>query len=96
MTESAVYSTLSAHTRNGRVGEIDRVDIDVDEARTEALRLLAELLHQLGTLDALWEAGKVLDVAGDHQLAAGRVAADHDRLEIGSRGVDRRRQARRA
>ena len=45
--------------------------------------------HQLRTLDALREARVVLDVAGDHQLAAGRVAADHDRLEVGPRRVDR-------
>ena len=64
--------------------------------RAEALRLGAEQLHQLGALDAVGEARVVLDVGGDHQLAARRGAGEHDRLEVGPRGVDRRRQARRA
>ena len=76
--------------------EIDHVDVRVDHPRPEPLRLLAELLHQLGALDALREAGVVLDVAGDHQLAAGGVAADDDGLEVGPRGVDRSGQSGRA
>ena len=94
MTESAVYSAPSVHSRNGRAGEVDLVDVGVDEPSAEALRLLAELLHQLGTLDALRETRIVLDVAGDHQLAAGRVAADHDRVEVGARTRRSRRSGR--
>ena len=40
--------------------------------------------------------GIVLDVARDHELAARRVAADDDRLEVGPRRVDRGGQAGRA
>ena len=46
-----------------------------------------------GPLDAVREARVVLDVAGEHQLAAGRRAGEHDRLEVGARRVDRRGQA---
>ena len=64
--------------------------------RPEALGLGAEAAHQLGALDPVGEARVVLDVARDHQLAAGLVAGDDDRGEVGPRGVDRGGQAGRA
>ena len=54
----------------------------------EALRLGAELGHELRALDAVRKARVVLDVARDHQLAARRRTGEHDGLEVGARGVD--------
>ena len=78
------------------LGEVDAVDVDVDEARAEPLGLGAHRGHQVGALDAVREARVVLDVAGQHQLAAGRGARQHDRLEVGAGGVDRGGQPGRA
>ena len=49
--------------------------------------------HQVRPLDPLGEARVVLDVAGDHQLAARRRPGQDDRLEVRPGGVDRRGQA---
>ena len=57
----------------------------------EILRLLLHVLHQLGAVDALGKPGKILDQGGQRKLAAGFVAADHQRLQIRARGVDGRR-----
>ena len=78
------------------LGEVDAVDVDVDDLGPEALRLGAERGHQVGALDAVGEARVVLDVAGEHQLAAGRRTGEHDRLEVGPRRVDRGGQPGRA
>ena len=78
------------------LGEVHAVDVDVDEPRPEALGLGADRGHQVGALDAVREARVVLDVAGEHQLAAGGGAGEDDRLEVGARGVDRGGQAGRA
>jgi hypothetical protein len=55
----------------------------------EALGLAAEAVHHLGPEDPLGEAGIVVDVGGQHELAArhvGGVAApasfDDERLEV--------------
>ena len=78
------------------LGEVDPVDVDVDDARAEALGLGAHRGHQLGALDAVREARVVLDVAGEHQLAARRRTGEDDRLEVRARGVDRGGQPGRA
>ena len=50
--------------------------------------------HQLGAHDPVGEAGVVLDVGGQHQLAAGlvagrgRLALEHQRRQVGPGGVD--------
>ena len=54
------------------------------------------LRHQLRALDAIGEAGVVLDVGGDHELAHRHVAGDDERLEVGARGVDGGGEAGRA
>ena len=82
------------HTPNGCRGEVDPVDVGGDELGAEALGLLAELHHQLGAEDAVGEAGVVLDVGGEHELAAGADALDHDGLQVGAAGVDGGGQAR--
>ena len=42
------------------------------------------------------KAGVVLDVGGEHELAAGADAFDHERVQVGARGVDRGGEAGRA
>ena len=88
MTVSARYSSLPTQMPNGRDEKSTRVASRSRMVGAESLRLLAELLHQLRTLDALGEAGVVLDVGGDHQLPHRHVARDHERLEVGPSGVD--------
>ena len=78
------------------LGEVDPIDVDVDHPRPEALGLGAHGGHQVGPLDAVLEARVVLDVAGEHQLAARRGAGEDDRLEVGAGRVDRGGQAGRA
>ena len=63
---------------------------------TEALRLGAHVLHQLGAHDALLKAREVIDLGGDHQLATSGVALDHDGREITTRGIQRSRVAGRS
>ena len=76
--------------------EVDRLDVGVHQAGTEALGLGSHVGHQLGAVDALGEARVVLDLGGDHELSAGHEAGDDERLEVGARGVDGGRQAGRA
>jgi hypothetical protein len=54
------------------------------------------VLHQLGPHDPLREAGVVVDLGGDHQLAAGAEALDHEGREVGASGVQRGRVCGRA
>ena len=93
ITAWARYSVPRAQMPERALGEVDPVDVDIDHPGTEALRLGAHRGHQLRALDAVGEARVVLDVAGQHQLAAGRRARQDDRLEVGPRGVDGRGQA---
>ena len=90
------YSVPRAHMPERPLGEVDAVDVDVDDARPEALGLRAERGHQVGALDAVGEARVVLDVRGEHELAARGGAREDDRLEVGPGRVDRGGQAGRA
>ena len=85
--------------------DLERADVEVDRGRlledqlgTEALGLLAEVLHQLRPLHATGEPGEVLHLGGEHELAARLVAGarrltlEHERREVGAGGVDRRGQ----
>ena len=76
--------------------EVDLVDVHVDDLGPEPLGLGPELRHQLRAVDAVREARVVLDLARQHQLAAGRGPGEDDRLEVGARRVDRGGQAGRA
>ncbi len=73
----------------GAAAQVDALHVRVHDPGSEALGLLAEQGHQLRALNAVGEAGVVLDLARDHELAAGRDAADDDRLQVGAGGVDR-------
>ena len=82
--------------RHRIIREADLGDVLGAHDSTEALGLRAHLLHQLRTHDALLEARKVIDLGGDHQLAASGVTLDHDGREIATRGVQGSRVASRS
>ena len=71
--------------------EIDRVDVVENELGLEALGMLLETRHELGTLHAHRVGGPVVDIGGRHQLATLRKPGDQHGLEIGARGVYCRR-----
>jgi hypothetical protein len=98
ITASARYSMPRAHSpERPAAREVDPVDVDVERSALPKRSAWARnFCHQLRALDAVGEARVVLDVAGEHQLAARRGAGDDDRLEVGARRVDRGGQAGRA
>jgi hypothetical protein len=69
-------------------GEIDGVEVSHFELGPEADGLLLHVLDELGTLDAFRPAGEVFNQRGDGELAAGLVAFEDERLEVGAGGVD--------
>ena len=82
-------------TRGRARREIDARHVRRLEVGAEALGLGAHGLHQLGTLDAVGEAGEVLDVAGQHELTARAEALGHVGRQVRPRGVDCRGVTRR-
>ena len=79
-----------------RTVEVELDDVVVDDLGAEPLGLLLHLAHQVGALDALGEAGEVLDLGRVHQLAADLDRArDEQRLRSARGGVDRGGEARR-
>ena len=74
---------------------LDLGDVVGDEARAEALRLVAELLHHLRPHDPLGVAGVVLDVGRLLEQPAPEEALDHERVQVRAGGVERRGVARR-
>ena len=97
MIVCAAYSSCRRPTRaSGSRREVDAIDVGGDELGAEAHGLLAELRHELGPEDPVGETREVLDVGGEHELAAGADALDHERVQVGARGVDRGGEAGRA
>ena len=86
-------------TPNGRPDRSTLADLLGADLGAEAGGLLPEAHHELGAHDALGEAGEVLDLGGEHELATGlvagrrRLALEQQRLEVGAGGVDRGGQA---
>ena len=72
----------------GMLGEIDGAEVGHAQLGAEADGLLLHVLDELGALDALGPAGKVFDQRGDGELAAGLVAFEDERLEVGAGSVD--------
>lgn len=77
----------------GTLGQVDPRDGLGDDLGTEALGLLAHLLHQLLAADTVGETGKVLDVGGGGELTAGGGAVGkhtliEDRAELSARKID--------
>src|SRR5690606_38122365 len=69
-------------------GQVEFGDIVHDDLGSEALRLLTEVLHQVGPEDSLRETRVVLDIRRLHQLAA-RLdrTGDEQWLQTTARGV---------
>ena len=84
----AVLVVADPDALDAAVGELDAGRVVGDEAGAEALGLGAEVVHHLRAHDPLGEAGVVLDVGGVLQLPAPLEALDHERVEVGARGVD--------
>ena len=88
---------LVAHVHlQGVAREVDAGDVVGHQLGAEPLGLLAHGRHQLRAQDAVLEAGVVLDVARDHQLTAVGEALEHQRVQVGARGIEGRRVAGRA
>ena len=83
-------------------GEVDTGDILADDRRPEAFGLRLELLHHFRALDAVGEAGVVLDIRREHELPPGEdgpgvLLGDADvghGVQVGAGGVDRGGPAR--
>src|ERR1700722_3985722 len=63
------------------------------ETRAEAGNLAPEDVHHLGALDAVFEAGIILDLGGDSELAAWLVPLDQERTQIGAGSIQRRSES---
>ena len=74
--------------QKGPLREVGRDQMGHAELRAKAGGLLLHVLDELGTLNAVGPAGKVLHQRGDGKLAAGLVALQNQRFQIGARGVD--------
>jgi hypothetical protein len=72
----------------GMFGEIDGAEMGHAQLGAEADGLLLHVLDKVGALDAFGPAGKVFDQGGDGELAAGLVAFEDERLEVGACSVD--------
>jgi hypothetical protein len=87
--ESAGVDGLMAQVeREGAFGEIDGAEVSHPELGAEADCLLLHVLDELRALDTLGPAGEVFDQRGDGELAAGLVAFEDERLEVGACGVN--------
>jgi len=73
----------------GLLREVDAGHVVRQELRAEALGLAPEVLHHLRAHDPVGVARIVLDVAGDHQLAAPGEAFDHEGAQVGARRIQR-------
>src|SRR3954452_18440810 len=69
-------------------GEVDLGDVAGDQLGPESLGLGAHVVHELRALDALGEAGEVLDVGSGHERAAELRTLEHQRVEVRTGGVD--------
>jgi hypothetical protein len=102
--EFLVLGAHGQHERAGAVGlvadpdgvrvalggaRLDARGVVGDEARAEALGLVAHRLHELRAHDPVAEAGVVLDVRGLLEQATPQEALDHERGEVRPRGVQR-------
>ena len=71
------------------LAEIDAGHVAVFIFGAKARRLLAHVLDQFRSLNALGKAGKVLHQRGERELSPGLVAFEHQRFQVGARGVER-------
>ena len=74
----------------GPLAEIEPGDHVIDELGADMPGLLRHLLHQPRALDRFGEAGVVLDLGRDGELAAGLHSLDEKGRQTGAGGIDRR------
>ncbi len=72
----------------GALGQVGLSHDVMQDFGADMFSLGLHLLHQPGALNGLGEAGIVLDVCGDGQLAARLKPGDHHRVQRGAGGVD--------
>ncbi len=70
------------------LAQVDGDEVGHLQLCAKAHGLLLHVLDQVGSLDALRPAGKVLHQRGDRELAAGLVAFEDERLQVGAGGVN--------
>jgi hypothetical protein len=89
----AVLGVAHPHAVNAPwlASELDAVGLLGQQARAEALGLIAELLHDVRSHDALGETGVVLDIGGLLKQPAPGEALDDERMQVGARRVQRSR-----
>ena len=75
---------------DGMFAHFNRVEVRKLELRSKARRLLLHVFDQLGALDAVGPAGKVLHQAGDRELASGLMALQNQRFESRTGRIDGR------
>ncbi len=73
--------------------EIEAYHVAGEELGAEARGLHAHVVDELGPLDAFGKAREIFHQGGDGELAAGLVAVDDQRGEVGTRGINGRGQA---
>ena len=88
-----VYRVSSPHVDLDRApAQFHLGHVAVDDLGAEPLGLRAHLGHQIRAHDAVAKAGEILHRGGEHQLPARLDAFDEQRLEVGARGIQRRRE----
>ena len=86
--EGQGVNLLMAHMKQeGPLAQIDARKMSHSVFRAETLRLLAHIFDQLRTQDSFRKARKVFYQGGHRKLATRFVALDHERFQVGARGV---------
>jgi hypothetical protein len=88
------YSASLVFTVKGRVAGPPTCHLAAKDLGAEPLGLRAHLPHELGPHDAVAMPRPVLDERREHELPAGLEPLDHERLQVGARGVERGGEAR--
>src|SRR5579884_2065118 len=91
--DGLAFHLFAVHIQNEWLpGKIDRFDRAEFHTRAETFGLFLHAHHQFVAVDALGKARIILDDAGGGEQSAGMTAGEDKRLQIGARGVKRRRQ----
>ena len=91
ISASQVYVPVVADQRERLFTELNRVYLVENNLGFETLGVLLEAFHELRALHAHRIGRPVVDVGRRHELAALSQARDQYRLQVGARGIDRRR-----
>ena len=94
MTVSASTFSPSTVSANGLL-EKSAASTDAETGLgAKTFRLFLHPRHQFIAIHAFGKAGKIFNDAGGGEQTAGLFAGEHERLEVGARGIKRRRPAR--